>query len=115
MRRFIWLISILASIQLLGCGMAVSGLQEVKGNSLTLEWTAPTQNEDGSDLDDLSGYRIYYGRHSLDYTRSIRVPATVTTTVVGSLGSGTYYLCITAFDYLGNESTYSNEVVITFE
>lgn len=31
------------------------------GSSVTLSWDAPTKNEDGSDLTDLLGYKVYYG------------------------------------------------------
>lgn len=34
--------------------------------SATLSWYPPTENADGSVLTDLSGYRIYFGRHPRD-------------------------------------------------
>ena len=41
--------------------------------SVSLAWTPPTQNEDGSTLTDLSGYKIHYGTTSKTYTQSIPV------------------------------------------
>ena len=37
---------------------------------ISLSWTAPTQNEDGSPLTDLAGYKIYYGQASGQYDAS---------------------------------------------
>ncbi len=36
-------------------------VQAVSLGSVTLNWTAPTQNEDGTTLTDLDGYKIYWG------------------------------------------------------
>ena len=41
--------------------------------SLTLNWTPPTENEDGTPLNDLAGYKFYYGTTSGHYTRQVRV------------------------------------------
>ncbi len=37
-------------------------------SSVILSWAAPTQNEDGSPLTDLAGYRIRYGERSGSYS-----------------------------------------------
>jgi chitodextrinase len=63
---------------------------------------------------DFSGYRIYYGTAPGTYTQSfgqgVNVGNVLTYTVTG-LGSGTrYYFAATAYDTMGNESGYSNEV-----
>jgi len=84
-------------------------------NSLTLSWTAPTTNEDGTELEDLYGYMIYYGNESRDYSRKINVLGGHIDVVVSDLGPGTWYLSVTAYNYYGNESDFSNEVVHTFE
>ena len=39
---------------------SVAVIQNADG-SITLSWTAPTENEDGSALTDLAAYKIYYG------------------------------------------------------
>ncbi|MEO1202681.1 MAG: putative Ig domain-containing protein [Pseudomonadota bacterium] len=80
--------------------------------SVTLNWTAPTQNEDGTDLNDLAGYTIYYGTRSGDYTEEIPInnPA-VTTYIVEGLLPDTYYFVATARNSAGEESRYSGEAV----
>lgn len=104
----------------IGCGEAVSidGIDTGGGsgggtNSLMVNWTAPTTNEDGSNLEDLAGYRLYYGTRSGQYSQVITV-GTYTTAEIGNLESGTYYLAVTAYDIFGNESDFSEEINYTF-
>jgi len=76
----------------------------------TLSWDPPTTNVDGSPLTGLSGYKVYYGTASGNYTQTINV-GNVTTYIAANLTDGlTYYFAVTASDTLGNESGYSNEV-----
>ncbi|MBI4684808.1 MAG: PKD domain-containing protein [Nitrospirae bacterium] len=84
-------------------------------STATLSWNAPTTNTDGTALTDLVGYRIYYGISSGAYTKAIDV-GNVTTSVINNLIDGmTYYFAITAYNTIGNESAYSNEVSKTIE
>ncbi len=76
----------------------------------TLSWNAPTANADGTPLNDLAGYKVYYGNSSGTYSQNISV-GNVTTYIVNNLSEGlTYYFAVTAYDTSGNESGYSNEV-----
>ncbi len=77
--------------------------------STTLSWNAPTSNADGSPINDLGGYKIYYGKVSHSYSHSVDV-GTNTTYTIENLTAGTYYFSVTAYDTSGNESGYSNEV-----
>jgi hypothetical protein len=87
---------------------------QVATASVTLSWTAPTQNEDGSALTDLAGFNIYYGKSSGSYSNTIRIDGSVTTTyVVENLSPDTYYFVATAFNESGIESRYSGEAVKT--
>ena len=62
---------------------------------------------------DVTGYKLYYGPISGNYTQSIDV-GNVTTYIVSNLASGnTYYFAATGHDATGNESGYSNEVSTT--
>lgn len=82
--------------------------------SVNVSWDAPTTRSDGSPLDDLSGFRIYYGTTSNSYTQSVTVnDANSTSHVVSNLTPGTYYFAVTAFDGGNNESDYSTEVSLT--
>ncbi len=80
--------------------------------SITLTWSRPTANSDGSDLDDLFGYKIYYGSSSSNYTQSIDVGIS-TSAVISGLSSGSWCFATTAYDDAGNESEYSNEACTT--
>jgi hypothetical protein len=78
-------------------------------NVATLSWIPPTENVDGSPLLDLSGYKIYFGTTQGNYTELVNLANPgLTMYVADTLGSGTYYFVITAYDSTGNESVYSN-------
>ena len=82
-------------------------------SSVVLNWVAPDENEDGTPLTDLAGYRIYYGTSSRDYTGMVELNDPFDTSHTLSLASGDYYVAMTALDQEGNESAYSNEVLKT--
>lgn len=80
------------------------------GASVTLEWEAPVARADGSPLNDLAGYRIYYGTNTGSYTSSVDIGPS-TTCVIDDLATGsTYYFVVTSYDSSGNESELSNEI-----
>ncbi len=82
---------------------------ETASGTVTLSWTAPTLNEDGSPLTGLSGYRIYYGLSQGNYPNQVLVnnPG-ITTYVIDNLNPNTYYFVSTAINSLGIESNVSN-------
>jgi hypothetical protein len=73
--------------------------------SATLSWRAPTQNEDGTALTNLAGYRVRYGKSAgaLNSLRDITNPATTTVTIPG-LTAGTWYFTLSAYTNTGIES-----------
>jgi len=75
----------------------------------SLTWIAPTTNSNGSQLTDLAGFRVHYGTASRTYTHVIDVQ-NVTSYAVNNLPAGTYYFAVTAYNSLGNDSDFSNEV-----
>ena len=79
-------------------------------SSITLNWTPPTTDTDGTPLTDLAGYKVYYGTSSGNYGTPINV-GNVTTYTISNLISGSYYFVVTAYNLSGIESNYSNEVV----
>ena len=83
-------------------------VDQVGSFSTTLSWTPPTQNEDGTTLEDLAGYKIYWGTTPGVYTNSASVDAGLTTYVVENLAPGTYEFVATAINSAGVESRYSN-------
>jgi hypothetical protein len=54
------IMSLSFSAVLQGCG-TTAGIPRVQsGNSITLAWQEPYTNNDGSELVDLAGFKIYY-------------------------------------------------------
>lgn len=76
---------------------------------VTLSWTPPTENTDGTSLTNLSGFRIVYGQSASALTRTIDInnPA-ISTYVVEGLSGGVWYFAIRAFTASGMESANSN-------
>jgi len=80
-----------------------------------LTWLAPATNTDGTPVNDLAGFHIYYGAASTftslvdDETGDI---STGTYTVTG-LAPGTYVFQVCAYNALGVESAPSNQVTVT--
>jgi hypothetical protein len=100
--------------------LAVFSIEVVAANSstgsVTLSWTAPTENEDGSTLVDLSGYRIYWGTTPGNYPNSLTIDDTgLTTYVIDNLAPGAYEFVATSFNAAGVESDYSNAVTKTVQ
>lgn len=84
-------------------------VQAISLGSVTLNWHAPTQNEDGSTLTDLAGYRIYWGTDPGIYTDSVTIDnPSVTTYLVDNLSAGQYEFVATSFNASGVESRYSD-------
>lgn len=110
---------LMLSLFIFGCGgggsdMASGGSIITSSGTVTsysLQWDAPNTNEDGSALSDLAGYILHYGPTSGNYTYSKDV-GNNTLVSLNNLGiqSGTWCFVLSAYDYSGNESSYSNEV-----
>ena len=84
------------------------------GNAVTLNWTPPTENEDGTPLTNLAGYNIHYGTASRQYTQKISVSNPgVASYVVQDLTGGKYYFSVAAVNSHGTESPLSAEVSAT--
>jgi hypothetical protein len=75
-----------------------------------LLWSAPTKNEDGTRLEDLKGYKVYYGTESRKYKASYDVKNVTTYNIDDLIDWHTYYFAVTAYDTSGNESPYSKEI-----
>ena len=85
----------------------------VLGQGNILQWDAPTENIDGSQLTDLAGFIVYRGEMSGSYTHQIDVGLvdSLDLKLVSNLELGVLYFFTTiAYDSAGNESDFSNEV-----
>jgi hypothetical protein len=70
--------------------------------SVTLSWTPPTQNEDGTTLTDLAGYEVQYGRDQGALDQSVQVTnSSVNTFVVDNLSPGTWYFAVRSLNRQG--------------
>lgn len=87
-------------------------VEQAGSRSFTLQWTAPTENEDGSPLTDLAGYRIYYGTVPGEYTEEIVLDSPgLSSYVIEDLAPGRYYLVMTSFNSRDMESKHTAEYV----
>lgn len=94
-----------------GGGNNAVAMTTVAVREAVLSWSAPTKNVDGSNLTNLSGYKIHYGTASRTYTQTISVSgATTLQRTVALSGPGTWYFSVTAVDANGVQSAYSGEV-----
>jgi hypothetical protein len=79
--------------------------------SATVDWTAPTENTNGTKLTDLAGVRIYYGTSAGNLNQTVQVAsATQTSTTIGNLASGVWYFSGVAYTTAGTQSARSNVV-----
>jgi len=80
-------------------------------SDVKLSWSAPTTKADGTALTNLSGFMVYYGTSSKNYSNAIDVAgATSLTRTIAGLTAGTYYFAVTAYDANGTESGFSTEI-----
>jgi hypothetical protein len=79
--------------------------------SVTLNWTSPTQNTDGTPLSNLAGYKIYWGTSQGSYPNSVTLnnPG-LATYVVDQLTPATWFFVATAINSQGVESALSGAV-----
>jgi hypothetical protein len=91
-------------------------VQAVTTSSVTLNWSAPAVNTDGSSLTNLAGYRINYGTTAGNLTSTAQVAsAGLTTYTIDNLASGTWYFTIKAYSSTGTESSATNSVSVTLQ
>lgn len=71
----------------------------------TLNWQAPSLNEDGSPLVNLAGYVVLYGNDPGNLDKEVRLPNPgLTTVVIDGLLEGTWYFSLVAISGGGVES-----------
>lgn len=79
-----------------------------------LSWTPPTQNTDGTTLNNLAGYRIQYGRTCSTRDQVVQVPnAGATSHTVNGLASGEWCFAVRAYTSNGSESAESKTATKT--
>lgn len=116
------ILAIVTGLALAGCGSSDTtdsggGPPPSGSRSVTFTWDAPTTKADGSALDDLAGYKIYYGNATGEYVAFEDVgasscsgsPASCTSTL--TVDNQYTYFTVAAYNSAGEESDFSNEVV----
>ncbi len=63
-----------------------------------------------NDEPDFTGYKIYYGTESRNYTFDADVGDYESVTISGLEPGKKYYFAVTAYDLNGNESDFSKEI-----
>jgi hypothetical protein len=114
------------SVILAGCGGSTEGgasvsdtssassLSVATADSVTLSWSAPTENTNGSALTNLTGYIIYYGPSASAMTQTIDINTVgMLTYVVDNLSAGTWYFQIVAVNAAGVQSNPSVTVSVS--
>jgi hypothetical protein len=77
--------------------------------SATLRWTPPTQNEDGTPIVNLSGYRVYYGTSTSNLNQVVTISsAGITSARIENLTPATWYFALKAYNSANVESSFSN-------
>jgi hypothetical protein len=84
-------------------------VNQSSNGTATLDWTAVTQNDNGTTLTNLAGYNIHYGTSASNMSQTIRVSnPSLTAYVVSNLSSGAWYFAVAAYTSAGNEGVLSN-------
>lgn len=93
----------------LACLLSNAALAQTSCGGVSLSWTPPTQNTDGSALTNLAGYRVVYGTSATALAQTMPDYSTaVTSTCITGLAPATYYFAVKAFTSAGVESAHSN-------
>jgi Fibronectin type III domain len=91
-----------------------STLPAATSDSVTLSWSAPDENTNGTALTNLAGYQINYGTSPSALTQQISINTVgVMNYVVSNLNSGTWYFEIIAVNSAGVQSTPTSVVSTT--
>ena len=105
-----WVILLPVALLTLSCSRSTTLSGVSSDGGVTLEWAAPSANNDDSPLTDLAGYKIRYGTEPGVYAVTADA-GNVTSYQVQNLERGkTYYFTVTAVNTTGNESAPSNEL-----
>ena len=82
----------------------------------TMSWIAPTEREDGTPLNNLAGFKIYYGQSENQLSELVVLdnPGLATYVIDGLEEQSTWYFALSAFDSEGRESARSAVASKTF-
>jgi hypothetical protein len=83
-------------------------------SAVKLSWSAPTQNSNGTALNNLAGFTIYYGSSASALTSHVTISTSgILDYVITDLSSGTWYFQVVAINASGVQSDPSTTVGTT--
>jgi hypothetical protein len=89
---------------------------ELPPANVTIAWTPPTENTNGSALTNLVGYHLYYGTTQADLTKVVDITNPgVASYMVSDLSAGTWYFALTSVNAVGVESVRSSVISTVVE
>jgi len=106
--KILVLLSAFATISCSGGGGGGSTTVVVTNPSATLQWSTPAVYIDNTPVT-VSGYKIYYGTESGNYTSVLNVGNVNSYTIQNLTANMTYYFVVTAYDADGVESDPTDE------
>ena len=94
-----------ALLNLVACGGG--GDTQPASVAVTVSWSVPSFNIDGSPLTDVAGYRVYYGTEPRNWAVHwvLVMGGSVTSTTINGLTPGTYYFAVATVNSKGFESS----------
>jgi hypothetical protein len=82
---------------------------QVSTGSVTVNWSTPTQNTNGTPLVNLAGFRIFYGTNPNNLSQSAQIANPgITSYVLADLSPGTWYIGLADYTAAGVQSSLSN-------
>ncbi len=97
---------------LLACFCVAFAITLAQAQQVQLGWNTPLQ-ANGTPFFGLAGYRLYYGWQSGHYQTVVPVGMATEYTVTNLSPGQTYYFAIKAYNTVGMESVFTNEVSVT--
>ena len=100
---------------LLALGLSILGCNatDVETGTVTLRWQPPVENEDGSQLTDLAGYRVYWGPSERPFVNRIDIDSPQATSyVLEDLSDGEWRLAMSSVTEGGLESKLITATVV---
>ena len=97
-----------ASLAAFTITVSAAGASQLPPGAVTISWTPPTENANGSTLTNLAGYHLYYGtsQSNLNKVVDITNPGLASYSV-DDLSAGTWYFALTSVNSQGVESVRS--------
>lgn len=93
-----------------------SGGASLPPSAVTIAWTPPTENTNGSTLTNLAGYHIYYGTNQSNLNKVVDITNPgLASYVLSDLTSGTWYFALTSVNAAGVESVRSTVISTAVE